>query len=134
MKRIIGTLTIVLGMAAGTALAYPTAESINNTQAGSQSVQTEQMKLEQTPQPVQATITQHLQGGDIKNIQRVTENSGQAFYEVSLKNTEGNMEYFRVDPNGQYLGKDINGDKWFNQNTTDQDNNTGGLRPRQDER
>ena len=89
MKRTIGALTVAMGLALGTS-----AFAAGNAQ-------TEKVKLEQLPQNIQTTINQHLEGGKVKKVERVTEN-GQTYYEVSFKNSAGDKQEFRVDSNGQY--------------------------------
>ncbi|HZF01776.1 MAG TPA: hypothetical protein VE344_07770 [Methylomirabilota bacterium] len=89
MKRNIGTIAVALGLAIGSSTAFAAANM-------------EKVKINELPQAVQTTINQHLEGGKLKKIERVTDN-GQMFYEVSLKNN-GQKEEFRVNADGQYLG------------------------------
>ena len=89
MKRSIAALTVAVGLALG------------NSAFAAGNSQTEKVKLEELPQPIQTTINQHVEGGKVKKVERVTEN-GQTFYEVSFKNSAGDKEAFRVDSNGQY--------------------------------
>lgn len=91
MKYTIGALTVAAGLALGTS-AFA---------AGS--TQTDKVKLEELPQQVQSTVNQHVEGGKVKKIERITEN-GQTFYEVSFKNSAGDKQQFRIDSNGQYQG------------------------------
>jgi len=96
MKRTIGALTVVVGLALG-----------GNALAAGNS-QTEKVKLDELPQNIQSTINQHVEGGKVKRVERVTEN-GQTFYEVSFKNSAGDKQSFKVDSTGQYQPASENG-------------------------
>ena len=89
MKRSIAAMTVAVGLALG------------SSAFAAGSTQTEKVKLEELPQNIQTTINQHIEGGKVKKVERVTE-SGQTFYEVSFKNSAGDKQQFRVDSNGQY--------------------------------
>lgn len=138
MKRTIGVLTMILGLAVtGPLLAYPTDNgTVNDSSAtmGKQSgtmnnttgtAQPERMKLDQLPQQVQSTINDHSQNGQVKRIERMSENNGQTFYIITLKTSDGTMQHFRVDANGEYQGV-VSGHNWSNQNGNTQYQNTGG--------
>lgn len=156
MKLKIAALAAALGLAAIPAMAYPTAGSPDttgntggntygsgtmNSQAGTMNTQNgnrqiQHVKLSELPQQVQTTINEHLQGGTVRHISQVTAN-GQTFYVVTLKNSNGQPQAFRVDATGQYLGpqtqnlKETTPGNENNMNTTPQ---SGNLRPSQQER
>ncbi|GEM_PF-2534218 len=147
MKRNIIALTAAVGLAIATsAMAYPnqgrttgtadntgtaTANGTMNSQSQDNNRQMEKVKLEELPQPVQATINQHTQGGEVKHIARMSEGS-QTFYLVTLKASDGNTQHFRVDSTGKYLGT------WKGEQNANQNNvNTqpqGNIRGQQIER
>ena len=135
MKYKIGALIIAMGLAlATTALAYPTTDTAGDNQASQNGKpQIEKVKMNELPQSVQTTINQHLEGGNVKHIERISEN-GQMFYKISLKNANGDKQQFRVDSNGQYLGPQTEQQN-MNQTTPNSTTPTsGGVRPSQQER
>ncbi|HXE43414.1 MAG TPA: hypothetical protein VN516_10345 [Candidatus Baltobacteraceae bacterium] len=136
MKHSIAALAIALGLAAaGPVMAYPAngTAPADQTSSAQSSRHTEKVKLEELPQNIQTTINQHLEGGKVRKVEQVSEN-GQTFYEVSLKDAQGDKEMFKVDSTGQYLGPATTQQ---NMNQTAPNSTTptsGGLRPSQQER
>ena len=126
MKHKIGTLAVALGlMMAIPAMASPaTGKAGENQAAGKQ--QTEKVKLSELPQSVQTTINQHIENGKIKHIDRVTEN-GQTFYNVSLKNANGEKQEFRVDSSGQFLSPQTKGMNQTPENNASPTPQSGGM-------
>jgi len=121
MKRSIGAITVAVGLALGSSSAFAAGSS-----------QTEKVKLEELPQNIQTTINQHVEGGKVKKVERVTE-SGQTFYEVSFKNSAGDKESFRVDSNGQYQASPQSEKQGMQRNSPSQTTPMGSQRSSQTE-
>ncbi len=62
----------------------------------------DKVELTTTPQPVQHTIQQYLEGAQITKVERTTKDS-KVVYDVEAKRTDGNKTTMRIADDGRLL-------------------------------